>query len=204
MPTNILNYKMPLAMSGVGVKPGLIALSLTTVNLYWMATTWIFDRKGCREGALSPSFPGLEIIPSSHFIFTGAPKKTIAMTPLTCTLFLQYNNPSSHSSCLFFHIDLCGKNKWSCYARRERKKQEFPAVQPGDSIRLGSWESGELYFCPWAHELAGRLYCWVVGRAMFNKALQLCCAMMTQGIPRNPTFMLVTTSRNCYEIELWC
>lgn len=168
MPTSILNYKMPLAMGGVGVKPGLTALSLTTIKLYWMVKTWISDRKGCREGARQSSFPGLEIIPSSHFIFTGAPKRTVAMAPLTCALLLQYNNPSSHSPCLCFHINLCGKDKWRCYARRERKQGEFP-VLPGDSISLGSWESGGLYFCPWAHEVARRLCCWVVGRAMLTK-----------------------------------
>lgn len=35
-----------------------------------------------------------------------------------------------------------------------------------------------------------------VGQSHVNKALKLCCVMMTQGIPHNSTLMLVATSRD--------
>lgn len=154
-----------------------------------MSKTGISDRNGYTEWELFPSFPGLEIIATSYFIFTGVPRRrTLTMAPLTCTsLFLAIiiQPPTflafSLVSLWEMQVELSQVSKkaarTSCCWHRESISWGVVGVR---GLVLPS-------LCLWSTRLTSReprrLCCQVVGRVMLTKHSN--CAVW--GWLKNPT-----------------
>lgn len=94
-----------------------------------MGQTWISDRKGCREQELyRPAFQDLKPSPHPTLFSQVCLKELQPWHPDLCLIPLAIIIHPPTPPCLFFHIKLCGKHRWSCYPRQERKQEERPAV----------------------------------------------------------------------------
>lgn len=163
-------------MGGVGLSLDSLLCHSPLQTLYWMAKTWISDRKGCRgEELYHPAFQDLKAALHPTSFSRCASKNCSHGTPdLHLISLARIIYPTTLLA--FPLISSPVGTPWNCYSRRERKQQKLPTV--GREIIVtegrGSWGAcTSTLMSMMSPQLRSResrrLCCWVVGRAMLTE-----------------------------------